>query len=305
MTVAHGDRTDEKADPGFISRVSPVRVRSPLFASDSVNVCHTPAEEYHRWTGVSCSQLKSLASSPLEFYARHIAGEAPPKRSASLDYGTLLHLWAELGEETFWNRVAVPGADVLTPTGQMGKAAKEWIATQPADAIVISPSDRAQLWNQTRQILENSASARLLEESVDREFNVRFKWQGHDCRCRSDGATEKKWYDLKTTSEADPERSALRIIEKWNYDLQSAMYGEAAIQCGWEPHCMRFIITSNVWPHPCAVVYLPAELQERGRRRCLALLSELKQRREWNSWLPANYGEERELVVPAYMLKGD
>ena len=306
MTVGtNPDRIEGDKRPGFISRVSPVQVRPPLVTSDSVTVCHSPAEDYHRWSEVSCSQLKALAASPLEFYSRHVAGSAPAKRGQSLEYGTLLHLWAEIGEETFWSRVACPSDDLLTPTGQVGKAAKAWIAEQPEGAIIVSPADRAQLWNQTRQILANKAAARLLDESVDREFNVRFRWNGHDCRSRIDGATASKFYDLKTTSEADPQKTAMLAMRKWHYDLQSAMYGEAAIQCGWEPHSMRFIFTSNVWPHLCAVVYLPADLQERGRRKCLALLAELKQRREWDSWLPSGYGEEHELEVPHYMREGN
>ena len=96
-------------------------------------------------------------------------------------------------------------------------------------------------------------------------------------------------------------KTAWRAVDKFRYDLQSAFYAEAAEQCGWPRHSMRFIFTSTVWPHHCAVLYLPPEVQERGRRRCLRLLSELKQRREWDSWMPKGYGEVHEMECPAFM----
>lgn len=281
---------------------------SPVARSfDSVrpSIDNAPAEEYFRRPGISASQLKDYGSSPLAFYLRHEVGSAPPKESAALSYGTLLHAWAEMGEEKFWDSIAVPDPSVLTATGQLGKAGKEWQATLPEGTLVVTPGDRQQLWEQTRQILANKAAARLLADAVDREFNVSFDWQGHACRCRCDGATAEKWYDLKTTREANPERTAFNAVKQWGYDIQSALYGEAAVQCGWEPHAMRFIFTSTVWPYLCAVLYLPPEVQENGRRRCLRYLSEIKQRREWGSWMPDGYGEEREMWVPDYMKGGE
>lgn len=269
--------------------------------NDSVTIDHDPAEIYHRRPGVSASQLKELAYSPLAFYLRYEVGEAPPKSSGSLEYGTLLHLWAELGDELFWSRVVTPPQEVLTATGQMGKAAQGWLAEQSADAIVVSPADRKKLWDQTRQILACAPAKELLDESVDREFNVSFRWQGHDCRCRVDGATPGVFFDWKTTREADPLKTAWRAVQDFNYDIQSALYGEAAVQCGWPAHRMRFVFTSTVWPYMCCVVVLPEEVQERGRRRCLALLDELKRRREWGTWLPNGYGEVVELSCPAWM----
>ena len=265
---------------------------------------HAPAAEYHRRPETSCSQLKELAESPLAFYLRYISGEAPPKSSSALEYGTLLHLWGELGEEKFWELALEYPAKTLTATGLVGKEAKAWAETQPAGSVIITPSDRQKLWAQTRQILANTAARSLLEEAVDHEFNVTFNWLGHDCRCRGDGATPDHWWDLKTTSEVNPAKTFFRAVERYNYDLQSAFYGEASTQLGWKPHAMRFIATSSVWPHLCTVVYLPAELQELGRRRCLKLLSELQQRREWDSWMPPDYGEVREMECPAWMLKG-
>lgn len=300
------DRSDaETADPGFISRVSPVQVRPLLLSSDSVSICHTPAQEYHSWEGVSASQLKSLALSPTEFYARHVVGEAPHYSSAAMEFGTLLHLWAELGEGTFWEQAKKYPDEVLTATGQLGKDAKAWAADQPEGSVLVTPSDWRKLYDQTRQILLNSAAAQLLAAAVDKEFNVRFLWNGHKCRCRCDGATDAVWYDLKTTKERNPLKSAWRAVEDFNYDIQAAFYGEAAVQCGWPRLPLHFIFTSTVPPYLCAVVTLPPEVMHRGRNRCLRLLEELAQRREWNQWLPADYGQVHELQCPVWMKGGE
>jgi len=264
-------------------------------------ISHCPAEEYHSWPQVSASQLKDLASSPLGFYLRHVARTAPPKTSDALSYGTLLHQWAEEGEEAFWAKVHVAPGDVVTATGQLGKAAQPWLKNLPPDAIPLSPVTREQLWQQTRQILACEPAVELLDQAIDREFNVAFDWEGHAVRCRCDGATALCWYDLKTTIEPKPLETFWRAVDKWNYDIQAALYEEAAVQAGWRPHRLRFICTSNTWPHQCCVVTLPESVVRRGRKRALALLVELRRRKEWDSWLPPEYQRVQELRCPGFL----
>lgn len=279
---------------------------SPGAAIDSADcvIDHCSNEEYHARPEISASQLKELALSPVAFYRRYIAGIAPPKSSDALSYGSLLHSWGELRDELFWPRVKVAGEDVLTATGQFGKAAKEWQASLPAGSIALSPSDYKKLWDQTRQILANSAARELIEESVDREFNIRWSWHGHACRCRVDGATSQVFYDLKTTSDADPKWTFHSSVKKWRYDIQAAFYGSAAVAAGWPAHPMVFIITSTTEPYLCHVAQLPAALMAKGRSRCLALLKDLQRRKDWDCWTPADYGRVNELFVPRYMLEG-
>lgn len=278
---------------------------SPAAASvGSALIDHAPAEEYHRRPEVSCSQLKELDSSPLSFYLRHERKSAPPKAGDALAYGTLLHLWAELGHDLFWSRAAVAPSDVVTATGQFGKAAEGWLKSQPADTIPVAPADAAKLRAQTEQILANDAARECIEQSIDREFNVRWLWHGHAMRCRCDGATAEYWYDFKTTREVDPLATAWKAVSDFRYDMQSAVYEAAAAAAGWPASRLRFIFTSTVWPHHCAVVTLPEPVVRRGRNRALELLAELQQRREWDSWLPADYGRVHELECPKFMHEG-
>ena len=273
-------------------------------AATSVHISHEPAEVYHLWKETSCSQLKELRSSPWAFYLRHVVREAPPKSGDALAYGSLLHLWAELTDTVFWQRAAIAPESVCTQAGAIGAKGKEWIKTLDPTAIPISIADSEKLRPQTRQILSNRAARGLLDTAVDREFNVRWTWNGHKVRCRVDGATATTFFDLKTTRDASPLKTFHRSVWDYGYHLQAAMYGSAAEACGWPAHRMVFITTSTVWPFECQCVVLPERVMEQGRRECLALLHELQQRLEWDCWNPATYGEVHELDCPKWMSKG-
>ena len=299
--------TPEKGSltPSFPSWLSPVRPRSPaLFQRREgfISLTYEPAEEYHLWPETSCSNLKEFGSSPLAYYQRTELRIAPARESEALSFGTLLHSWAELTPALFWPRVARAPESCLTAAGALSpKAAAKWKADLPPDAIPVSPSDFKKLTDQTAQILANPAAAALLANSIDREFNIRFMWEGHALRSRIDGATEEGFYDLKTTRDADPRKSFWSAVRSWGYDLQSAIYKQAAHCCGWPDHRLTFIVTSTVWPHHCCVGVLPQRVIARARTRALSLLADLQQRKEWGSWNPADYGQVIEFDCPSFM----
>ena len=297
----------EMAPPtaSFPSWLSPVRSRSPaLFPRRAgfISLSYEPAEEYHLWPEISCSNLKEFGSSPLAYYQRTELKIAPARESEALSFGTLLHSWAELTPALFWPRVARAPDSCLTAAGALSpKAAAKWKADLPPDAIPVSPSDFKKLTDQTAQILANPAAAALLANSIDREFNIRFMWEGHPMRSRIDGATEEGFYDLKTTRDADPRKSFWSAVRSWGYDLQSAIYQQASYCCGWPEHRLTFIVTSTVWPHHCCVGVLPQRVIARARTRALSLLADLQQRKEWGSWNPADYGQVIEFDCPNFM----
>lgn len=292
----------ESGRSGFISRVSPVQVRPLLLSTESsASVSHEPAEEYHGWPETSASQLKELAASPLGYYRRFVAKDAPPKTSAALSYGTLLHSWHEIGPDQFWARVKVCPPDHVTGTGQLAKSASLWLATLAPEDIPISPADFNQLRLQTDQILANPAAADLLAARVDAEFNVRFSHNGHPCRCRVDGATAEVFYDLKTTRDQDPADTFVWSCKEWKYELQAALYGLAAVAAGWPKHRLHFIATSNTYPHHCAVMVLPADVLRHAEKRVGELLRELDQRRALDWWAPRGYGEVIEMPSKPFL----
>jgi hypothetical protein len=94
-------------------------------------------------------------------------------------------------------------------------------------------------------------------------------------------------------------------VDDWGYDLQAAVYEAAAVAAGWPQHRLRFICTSSEWPHHCCVVTLPNAVVRRGHKRALRLLEELRQRKEWDSWYPAEYERVQELYCPKFLHEGD
>lgn len=274
-------------------------------AAIEFSIDHEPAAAHHGRPQVSCSQLKALRESPLGFYYRHEVKTAPPQTSEALSYGSLLHTWAELGDAEFWPRVVTPPDTFVTAAGALSAKGKEWAAGLEPDKIPISPADEAKLRPQTRNLLANPEVRQIIADTIDREFNIVWKWNGHGCRARIDGATPQFFYDWKTTSDKDPSRQWWNSVLKFGYHLQSAMYQNAGVVAGWPNAPMRFIVTSTVWPYENCVCWLPPAIIERGRRECLRLLDELQMRRDFDMWTRIGSHTACELYFPAYALKGE
>jgi hypothetical protein len=295
----------------FAGRSSGSRLHKPGVAgsspaaANSVSVCHTPAEQYHLFPEPSCSQLKELHRSPLAFYWRYVQRDSPPKSSDALAYGTLLHTWAELGEEAFWPLCKRPPDSCVTATGALSAKGREWSKDLEPGSIVLTPADEEKLRPQTRNLLANSDVQRLLADRQDAEFNIRWSMAGHRVRCRVDGATSCFFYDWKTTRDSDPYKTWIKAAVEFGYQMQSAMYADAAVAIGYPHHRMRFIVTSTVWPYECVVGVLPERLIDKGRRMCVRLLNELQARREWDCWERFKKEGVHEFACPEYLLKGD
>ena len=250
---------------------------------------------------LSASDLKEFSFSPLAFYGRKVLGSAPKKESEAMRYGERLHTWHELSDPLFWDCVEIASEKDVTATGNLSKKGEEWLAGLPPGKIGLAPAVRDRLWNQTRGILKNPITGKLFDNRVDTEFCLQFDWEGHPMRCRIDGATEQCFYDLKTTSDPNPRESFWRAARDFQYDLQSAVYEAAAEAAGWEPHPLVFIVTSNAWPHLCSVGSLPRDVVAKARTKALRLLDEIRERRDWNSWLPDDYGQIGEFYCPPFM----
>jgi hypothetical protein len=246
-----------------------------------------------------------LRESPVEYYWRKIARNAPPRKSDALDYGTLLHSWAEIGESDFWPRVVVAPDSCVTATGALSKKADEWLKNLEPSAIAISPADHDKLRAQTKALLDNPEVRRIIEARIDAEFNITWNWNGHACRCRCDGATPDFLFDWKTTRDKSPLRTWWRSVIDFGYHLQSAMYQNAATAAGWPDSRMQFVVTSTVWPYECAVVVLPERLIERGRQECLRLLDELQMRLDLDQWHRLDSHGVCELSCPEWAMKGE
>jgi hypothetical protein len=266
-----------------------------------------PEEVYFgkEWASrISASDLKEFSTSPFAFYERKILGIAPKRQSKALNYGKRLHSWHELGEDCYWDTLEIVPPEFETAGGGLSKKGEGWVASLPPGKSPITVAERDQLWKATRLIMGHKAAMRLIRNRVDAEFCVQWDCNGTPMRSRIDGATEEGFYDLKTTSDEDVRSRWWSSVRLWKYDLQCAVYLDAALAADWKPHDMRFIVSQSMWPYQCHVVWLPSSVVSRARDRMLRLLDDLRNRMEWDSWMPEDYGEEAELYCPDFM-KGE
>lgn len=288
---------------------------SPIFSVPNPRagciVTHAPAAAYHKWPQISASNLKDFEASPWIYYQREITGEAAPKTGEALTHGTLVHDLHEALDipscdpSAFFATVEIAPSEFETATGNLSKKGEEWLKSLPPGMRGMTQATADKIRRAFDQMMLNPAVGDLFSHRVDAEFCVVGKINGHDCRCRSDGATEWCWYDLKTTSDARPLETFHSSVRQYKYDLQAAFYEALAEQAGWPPFSLHFVITQTVYPFHAHVVTLPRAVTDRARQRVDRLLDDLAQRREWGSWLPSDYGSVTELVCPQFMKGGD
>lgn len=256
--------------------------------------------EYHSDPRPSKSGIADFdAGGPLLYELRHIQ-RAAPLESPAVSYGSLLHTWAELGQQQFWDRTIPVPDEYLTASGAFSKKGVEWRSSLAPELIPLSAADRAKLTAQTSQLLRNSKARELLESIVAAEFSVRFTMGGHAIRCRPDLATPDVWADLKTTREQKPLERWRYAVREYRYAFQSAIYQHGAVEAGWPEHELVYIVTSTVPPYACHCVTLPPAAVAAARTRVLQILDEIAERAALNHWLPDDYGSVTELYMPAY-----
>lgn len=257
------------------------------------------ADETHR----SCSRVKTFLDSPVLYYQRYIAKTLPPYSNASLDHGTLLHTWLELGDD-FLETLVAPPAESLTSTGLVGKEAEKWAKNEAPDgATVVSPKERAQILGEVAAIKANPAAAELLEQVTGHEIS--FRWESDDgdrLKCRADAITPDFWIDLKTTREQDVLAGFWKSVLDYRYHLQDAWYRRGMEATGMDATPLRFIVISTVLPHDCQVVTLPDAVVAEGQRLMDRALADLRLRESLDWWLPDTHGEVVELPFPAHVL---
>jgi hypothetical protein len=290
------------ATTGFISRVSPVQVR-PLLVGVDVR-SDEPISSYHsdrQWW--SKSQLWDLRSrGPSLFRAKHLLGTQPYESSDALKKGTLVHEWAEDGNEAWWGRIVEIPESALGAGGRRTKATDEFEAealSANPHAIILKSDEIAAYRAQFNAILENPIFHTLSTDTVAREFSVRWKDKsGLQLKCRPDAATYDVLWDVKTTRETQPLETFWKSAVDYGYGFQAVLYMEGARAAGLEVKDFIFLITSTVPPYACHAVTLPQRFLDRSRRMLRQTIAELQARLELDHWLPEDSGQVTELFIP-------
>lgn len=294
--------------PSSTSWGSQVRVLyRPLLPTTTVTEGESNAD-YHSSAGWSKSQLWDFISrGPRYFYLRHVAKSIKAEESASMSHGTLLHRWLEVGDRLF-EEIVSPPASLLTDTGRIGKAAKEWMAENAAGRTPVAAAEIEQLRHEAEAIMAHSAARELIE--ARRASEVSLRWlhtDGTPLRCRPDLISEDELgpivVDLKTTSEEDVLGSWWKSVVKYGYHAQDALYQWGMDAAGMEARPLVFIVVSTAPTHDVVVANLPAELVDVGRRQMEQAIADIAVRMDFDCWMPEQHGEVVELPVPSHIIR--
>lgn len=315
MSIAPELVGPHEGGPDSTSQGSEVRVlyrplRTPPPPIRGVEVVRgMPNAQYHAdERAFSKSQLWCLKNDgPAAFYERYIARTLQGHASTALSHGTLLHGWFEEGD-AFWQGAATPPEDRLTPSGGLGKAAKEWHAENCPDATLVSPAEMAQLRAEVAALLADPAVADILDHRVEAETSIWFDLDDFPCRVRPDLIAEvdgtKRVIDLKTTRQSNLVQNWWRAVMDYGYHAQDYLYQRGAEAMGLDPLPLIFVVVSTSPPHEVLCCTLPPALTSFGGKCIHESIAEVRLRMETACWVPDHAGEVMELPVPAHVMGG-
>lgn len=285
---------------------------SPAAATSGTTLLNfrEPIEQYHAdraWW--SKSQLWDLASCGAPFFkGRYLDGTIKSPFSDALNKGTLVHLWADIGPEAWWDRVREVPPEFIGLNGAVLKKGEDWVASQPPGSIILKPAEAAAYRAQFAAIERNNIFQRLRDGTEHREFSIR--WQcpttGLNLRCRPDAATEACVWDIKTTKELSPLQSFWKSVIDYGYDFQASLYMAGARAAGLPATQFLFLVTSTVPPYECHAVVLPRALLAAADKRVQATCLDLRDRLAMDHWEHPEANGVTELWFPSrYMEESD
>jgi hypothetical protein len=271
---------------------------SPAAANLSFN---EPISAYHsdrEWW--SKSQLWTLRSGGVRAFAARYLGDPQTYGSTeALKKGTYVHEWAEVGDEAWWSRVVEIPADALGAGGRRTKATEQWESEQKPDAILLKSDEVEAYRQQFAAILANETFRQLTEETIAREFSIRWRDpSGLQLKCRPDAITDAVVWDLKTTREAKPLETFWKSVVDYGYGFQQCLYLAGLQAAGLSIKEFVFLVTSTVPPYHCHAVTLPARLVGKAHKQLRQTIAELQARLEVDHWLPEDSGQVVELYIP-------
>lgn len=251
--------------------------------------------EYHSLPeSVSCSGLKHLLRSPAHYqaYLQQPFDDKP-------NIGTALHcavLEPEVFEKTytFYKGDRRGKAFSEFEANNLGKVVlneKEWISVNGMAKAVMA-YDEFPLWQALMQ--------------SQREFSVFWTDEetGVQCRVRFDSLFPQfAMFDLKTTTDARPEyfiKQAVRL----DYDLQAAMYTEAARRFTGKLLPFNFVVIEDSAPHGVWLMPAGQSMIDNGWRKFRKALETYKRCKETGQW-PCYTNTLTTLELPRYALLED
>jgi hypothetical protein len=263
-----------------------------------------PITTYHGdLAHVGSTQIR-LAESATVFHDAVEMGGMPDSKSAALQLGSAWHTLREIGYDPFCERAITAPEEHCTASGGLStkKATKDWLATLPPDAIILSPEMGEILGKMQDRFGLNPKAVELEEDILHREASIRWEsTAGVMVRCRPDFVGNNgQLGDYKTTSEKNILKDWSRSVRTYGYGISAALYEQGAVVSGLAEPPMHFIVTQTVHPYLTQVVTLPPVYMDWARRRLDELLTDIARRRATGDWIEDGYGIVNELTMPGF-----
>jgi len=226
-------------------------------------------EEYHKGPGLSSSDLKLLARSPLHYKT---AKETPHKETDAMRLGTAVHC-AVLEPERF-NQEYVAAPDGIDRRTKAGKA--QWAELETTGKIVLSSEDAQTVQGIADSLKRHSTASKLFtggvaEQSCYWNQTVYYADTSAEilCKCRPDYIKDIAGgyviVDLKTTLDAREKPFRGRAYWDLGYHLSAAHYftGLTAIR-GTPPQAFIFLAVEKEPPYAVNVFQSGRDFLEEG-----------------------------------------
>lgn len=255
-----------------------------------------PADTYHADPCAVPSLSSTIARvlldhSPLHAWTacRRLNPDHEPKNSKTFDIGRAAHR-AVLGKGEAY---AVCPEEFLASNGALStKAAKEWVEDMRAAGVTPVKQDEADAVQRMADAVRKHLSAmRITLDPARSELTALGEIDGTWCRAMIDNAPADPrlpLYDLKTTTDANPEGLA-RTITNYGYDVQARFYLDAWRAATGESRRFRFIFVEKEPPHAVSVVELLDDPNEPADWMLTAASQCDEARRLWRECLAADH----------------
>lgn len=258
---------------------------------DNTNSC---PPDYESSPAVNKSTLWEMRKSPLHYW--HLIHDTPKEDTAAMKFGRAVHTRL-LEPVEFSARYAVaPECDRRT---KEGKAI--WAELMESGKEVISKADM----NMILSMEERFQFVHKMFFDSETQTEVPLYWTdeetGVECKGRLDAITSDFVIDYKTTMDAST-KAFTREALRYGYDLQAAMYMEAARANGYNPKGFVFIAQEKNAPNLINIIHAGEAFLDRGRWIMRDLLAKYSTCVKLNIW--PGYGEN-ELILPEWEVMGD
>jgi hypothetical protein len=245
---------------------------------------------YYENPAVNKSTLWEMRKSPLHYW--HLMHDTPREDTKAFAFGRAVH--ASILTPTAYKRDYAVMPDGIDKRTKAGKEEYEKFCADAEGREIISAADADIIRKMTGSFRKTPAAMRIMKRTR-REKPLFWTDQetGVDCKCRIDALNDDVVIDFKTAADASTKtfsREALR----YGYDLQAAMYLEAARANGYHPKKFVFIVQEKSAPYLINIIHAGEAFIDRGLWIMRDLLGKYKTCRDTDTW--PGYGEN-ELIL--------